>query len=70
MNLAILQEPEKPFKWPDRCYSTLELDINTAPEWPDILPHESLPRLFSELKSLGVEIAEHGDNPEHGDKPR
>jgi hypothetical protein len=63
MNVAIFMEPGKPFKWPDQCYSALELDINTAPEKTDILPRESLPRLFRELASLGADIAEHGDIP-------
>jgi hypothetical protein len=63
MNVAIFIEPGKPFKWPDNCYSVLELDINTAPEMTDILPRESLPRLFSELASLGGDIAEHRDMP-------
>jgi hypothetical protein len=61
MNVAILIEPGKPFTWPDRCYSALELDINTAPERGDILPRESLPRLFEELVSFGLDIAQRGD---------
>jgi hypothetical protein len=56
-------EPGMPFQWPDRCYSALELDINTAPERTGALPAGSLPRLFQELASLGVDIAEHGDIP-------
>jgi hypothetical protein len=52
-----------PFSLPGHCYSTLELDINTAPERTEILPPQSLPRLFRELASLGVEIAERGDSP-------
>src|SRR5262249_31155500 len=63
MNVAIFVEPGRPFKWPDQCYSALELDINTAPEKTDILPRTSLPRLFIELVSLGREIAERGDIP-------
>jgi hypothetical protein len=63
MNIAFTVEPGKPFTWPDHCYTALELDINTAPEKTDILPHESLPRVFKELASLGVDIAERGDIP-------
>jgi hypothetical protein len=61
MNVAIFTEPGVPFTWPDRCYSALELDINTASEKAEILPRDSLPRLFKELVSLGVDIADHGD---------
>jgi hypothetical protein len=63
LNVAILIEPGRPFTWPDRCYSALELDINTAPEKAEVLPHDSVPRLFRELASLGVEIAQRGDTP-------
>ncbi|MCI0462047.1 MAG: hypothetical protein L0Z62_34275 [Gemmataceae bacterium] len=63
MNVAVSIEPGKLFQWPDRCYSALELDINTAPERTEILPRDSLPRLFQELKELGVDIAERGDIP-------
>jgi hypothetical protein len=63
MNVAIMIEPGRPFKWPDRCYSALELDINTAPERAEALPRDSLARLFRELASLGVDIAERGDIP-------
>jgi hypothetical protein len=63
MNVTFSVEPGTPFTWPDNCYTALELDINTAPEKTDILPSESLPRLFRELASLGVEIAERGDIP-------
>lgn len=61
MNAAVLLEG-KAFKWPEKCYSALELDINTAPERAD-LPLDALPRLFRELASLGIELAERGDNP-------
>ncbi len=61
MNVAIVVESGKSFQWPDRCYSALDLDINTAPERAEILPRDSLPQLFQELASLGVEIAERGD---------
>jgi hypothetical protein len=63
MNVAILIEPGKPFTWPDRCYSALELDINTAPEITDVLPRASLAPLFEELASFGLDIAQHGDTP-------
>jgi hypothetical protein len=63
MNVAMFIEPGKPFNWREECYSALELDINTAPEKADILPRELLPRLFRELASLGVDIAERGDRP-------
>jgi hypothetical protein len=61
MNIAIVIESGKPFEWPDRCYSALELDINTAPERTDPLPGGLLPQHFQELASLGVDIAENGD---------
>jgi hypothetical protein len=63
LNLAVLIEPGRPFTWPDHCYSALELDINTAPERGEMLPRDSVPRLFQELVSLGIEIAERGDVP-------
>jgi hypothetical protein len=50
-----------PFQWPDVCHSAVELDMNTAPERSELLPHDALPRLLEELKALGVEIAECGD---------
>ncbi len=52
-----------PFTWSDNCYSAVELDINTAPESTEILHPQSLTRLFRELVTLGVEIAERGDIP-------
>jgi hypothetical protein len=63
MNVAIFVEPGQPFQWPDRCYAALELDINTATENAEGLPPKVLPPLFEELKSLGVDIVEHGDHP-------
>jgi hypothetical protein len=63
MNIAIMIQQGRLFEWPDRCYSALELDINTAPERTEGLPRDLLPRLFHELMSLGVDIAEHGDRP-------
>ncbi len=41
----------------------LELDVNTAPEFPGLLPRESLGPLFEELVALGEEIAAQGDVP-------
>jgi hypothetical protein len=63
MNVAVSIEPGKLFQWPDRCYSALELDINTAPERTEVLPRDSVPRLFRELVDLGVDIAKRGDTP-------
>jgi hypothetical protein len=63
MNVEIVIESGKPFRWPDRCYSSLELDINTAPERSEILPIGLAFGIFQELSSLGLEIAEHGDIP-------
>lgn len=60
MNVAIVMGPDRPFTWPDRCYSALELDINTAPESVNPLPREVLPHLFAELANLGLEIAVDG----------
>lgn len=63
LNVIVSVEPTSrgPFTWPDKCYCAVELDINTAPERTEALPHELLPRLFQELVSLAVEIAERGD---------
>jgi hypothetical protein len=63
MNVVFSVEPGKPFQWPEKCYSALELAINTAPEKTDILPRQLLPELLRELKDLGMEIAERGDIP-------
>ena len=41
----------------------LELDINTAPEYPGPLPRESYGRLFDELAAFAEEIAVKGDVP-------
>jgi hypothetical protein len=61
MNVTFSVQPGIPFKWPESCYSALEVDINTAPEKTDLLPRQFLPDLLKELARLGVEIAEHGD---------
>jgi hypothetical protein len=65
LNAAFFVEspPGTPFKWPDKCYSALELDINTAPEKTEIIPPQSLPQLIREMAALAAEIAEHGDVP-------
>jgi hypothetical protein len=63
MDVVFSVDATKPFTWPERCYSAVELDINTAPEKTDTLPRQSLPELLRELKDLGVEIAERGDIP-------
>lgn len=63
MNVGIVIEPGQSFQWPDRCYSALELDINTAPERAEVISRDSVPQLFQELTSLGVDIAERGDVP-------
>lgn len=63
MNVAVHVEEGKPFTWPERCYSALELDINTAPEKAEPLPLDSVHRLFKELVSLAIQIAECGENP-------
>jgi hypothetical protein len=55
--------PTASLRWSDSCYAALELDVNTAPERAELLPQQFLPRLFRELASLGVEIAERGDVP-------
>ena len=43
--------------------SALELDINTSPKSNELIPNDGIPRLFHELVSLGLEIAERGDIP-------
>jgi hypothetical protein len=63
MNVPYSAQPRTPFQWPENCYSAVELDINTAPEKTELLPHQSLARLLRELADLGVEIAERGDIP-------
>ncbi|SRR6266540_788273 len=63
VTLSVESPARTPFRSPDTCYSAVELDINTVPERAEILPRESLPRLFRELACLGVEIAERGDIP-------
>ncbi len=41
----------------------LELDINTAPEFPRVLPKKTFPTLLQELVDLAIEISENGDTP-------
>lgn len=63
LNFSIIADPkaEKKFTWPRESYVALEFDINTAPEWPNVLPRELLSPLFKELVDLGIEIADRGD---------
>jgi hypothetical protein len=61
MNVMFSVKPGVPFEWPEKCYSALELDINTAPENTDILPPQLLPSLLRELADHAVTIAERGD---------
>jgi hypothetical protein len=49
--------------FPHESACLLELDINTAPEFPKTLPHDRYVPLFEEMVSLGVEIAARGDVP-------
>lgn len=63
LNVAIQVELGVPFVWSGRCYSALELDINTAPELGRTLSQAKVPMLFKELVSLGRKIAEKGDQP-------
>jgi hypothetical protein len=49
--------------FPPESACLLELDINTAPEFPKTLPHDRYVPLFEEMVSLGVEIASRGDVP-------
>jgi hypothetical protein len=51
----------KPFSWPDKCYSAVQLDINTAPEKAQTLPAKLLPQLVEEFVVLALEIAAKGD---------
>jgi hypothetical protein len=61
LNVLFSVSPGTPFTWPEKGYSAVQLDINTAPEKGGILPSELLPALFEELVTLGLEIAERGD---------
>ncbi len=61
MNILFSVPPGQSFIWPDKCYSAVQLDINTAPEKVALLPPDALPKLFGELVNLGLEIAERGD---------
>jgi len=47
----------------ERSACRLEFDINTAPNYPDPLPHDTLPVILKELFGLGEEIAANGDVP-------
>jgi hypothetical protein len=61
LNVIFSVEPGKPFAWPEKGYSAVQLDINTAPEKGGILSADLAPPLFEELVALGLEIAERGD---------
>jgi hypothetical protein len=61
MNIIFSVPPGVPFCWPDKCYSAVQLDINTAPEKAEVLPAKLLPHVFEELAALALEIAERGD---------
>src|SRR6266536_2998181 len=45
LNVALsIESPARtPFRWSDKCYSAVELDMNTAPDRAEVLPRESLP---------------------------
>lgn len=48
---------------PSTSACLLELDINTAPEFQGVLPHDRLVPLLNEMIGLAVEIAAQGDVP-------
>jgi hypothetical protein len=48
---------------PPESACLLELDINTAPEFPGVLPQDRYVPLFQEMIDLAVEIAARGDVP-------
>lgn len=54
---------EQPWPGIRRSVCLLELDMNTAPEYPGPLPRESYVPLFDELVALAEEIAVQGDVP-------
>jgi len=47
----------------EQVFCSLELDINTAQEFKGELPQDRLSKIYTELTSLGKEIAEKGDIP-------
>lgn len=49
--------------FPAESACLLELDINTAPEFQGMLPHDRYVALFEEMISLAAEIAARGDVP-------
>jgi hypothetical protein len=53
--------PEQPLRQQETSYCALELDINTAPDFPRLLPQGDLIRIFGELVESAVEIATRGD---------
>jgi hypothetical protein len=46
---------------PENHFCRIELDINTAPEYPDVLPEERLGDILSELVAAAKEIILQGD---------
>jgi hypothetical protein len=61
LNFPFTVSPGTPFKWPERCFSAVQLDMNTAPETAALLPAKLLPQILEELSLLALEIAERGD---------
>lgn len=49
--------------FPEESACLLEVDVNTVPEFPGVLPHDRYVPLFEELVDLAVEIAARGDVP-------
>jgi hypothetical protein len=49
--------------FPSESACLLELDVNTAPEFPGTLPHDRYVPLFEEMIGLAAEIAALGDVP-------
>lgn len=51
------------FTTPEHYACGLELDINTVPEYPDVISRDELDAVFQELVELGTEIVTEGDVP-------
>lgn len=56
-----LNKPEQYIARPHQFFVSLELDINTAPDFSVELTSEQLPQVLQELVELGKEIATKGD---------
>lgn len=56
-------QPTSVHSMPEHYACHLELDINTAPEFAQPIPHNELDHLLSELIQLASEITEKGDIP-------